>query len=253
MPATEMSETADSNASNRRVFSRVLLKLSGEAFSGEGGFGVDSTQLRLIGREIIGATSKGVQMAVVVGGGNIIRGAKLAREGLVHRATADHMGMLGTVINGLALREVLEEMGQPARCMTAIEIPAVAEPFIRLRAITHMHKGHVVILAAGVGNPFFTTDTTAALRACELECEAILKATKVDGVYSADPKTDPQAKRYDELTLQDARERKLGVMDLTALTMCEEQEVPVIVFDFRKTGNVARAAAGEHVGTLVRP
>jgi uridylate kinase len=252
MPTTTQ-DTTEQQPSHRRAFKRVLLKLSGEAFSGEGGFGVDSEQLRHIGREIISATQSGVQMAVVVGGGNIIRGANLARQGLVHRATADHMGMLGTVINGLALREVLDEMGQPARCMTAIEIPAVAEPFIRLRAINHMNKGAVVVLAAGVGNPFFTTDTTAALRACELDCDAILKATKVDGVYSADPKTNPDAERFDELTLHEARTRKLGVMDLTAITMCEEEQVPVIVFDFRESGNITRAVSGEHVGTLVYP
>ena len=237
----------------RQAFSRVLLKLSGEAFSGEGGFGVESQMLQLISREVIEAHKTGVQMAVVVGGGNIIRGAKLAKEGLIHRATADQMGMLGTVINGLALRDVLADMGQPARCMTAVEIPAVAEPFIRLRAIRHMEKGRIVILAGGIGSPLFTTDTTAAQRASELECQAVLKGTKVDGIYSADPKTNPDATRFEELTLRTAIEKKLGVMDLTALTMCEEQHLPVIVFDFRRPGNIARAISGESIGTYVSP
>ncbi len=237
----------------RRKFSRVLLKLSGEAFSGEGGFGVDSDELRLIARETVQAHKAGAQLAVVVGGGNIIRGAHLAREGLVHRATADYMGMLGTVINGLALREAIHELGHPARCMTAIDIPAVAEPFIRLRAIRHMEKGEIVVLAGGIGNPFFTTDTTAALRATELECDAILKATKVDAIYSADPKLHPDATPFDHLTIKEAIDKRLGVMDMTALTMCSEQDLPIVVFDFHTPGNIARAVAGHHVGTLVTP
>ncbi len=236
---------------DHRPYKRILLKLSGEALSGEGGFGVDSAKLQSLGTEIGRAADEGAQVAVVIGGGNIIRGAQLARQGLVHRATADYMGMLGTVINGLAIREVLADAGRPARCMTAIDVPAVAEPFIRLRAINHLENGNIVILAGGIGNPFFTTDTTAALRATELECDAILKATKVDGVYSADPKTDPAATRYDRLTFAEAVNKKLGVMDMTALTMCEEQNVPVVVFDFRVEGNIARVVRGEAVGTTV--
>lgn len=233
-------------------YQRVLLKLSGEAFSGEGGFGVDSGHLRHIAKEIVDAREAGVEIGVVVGGGNIIRGSQLSREGVIHRATADYMGMLGTVMNGIALREVLANMGQPARCMTALDIPGVAEPFIRLRAIHHLEKGEVVVLAGGIGNPFFTTDTTAALRATELGCDAILKATKVDGVYTADPKKDPSATRYDRLTFQEAVEKRLGVMDMTALTMCEENDVPVVVFDFREAGNVAKAVRGDAgVGTVV--
>ena len=236
----------------RGPFSRVLLKLSGEAFSGEGGFGVESGRLRSVAGEIIAARERGSEIAVVIGGGNIIRGAHLAREGVVHRATADQMGMLGTVINGLALREILVDMGQDARCMTAVEIPAVAEPFIRLRAVRHMELGRVVVLAGGIGNPFFTTDTTAALRASELDCQAVLKGTKVDGVYDADPKSNPDAARFDSLTFDEAVDRKLGVMDLTALTMCRENELPVVVFDYREPGNVARAVRGENIGTIVR-
>ena len=193
---------------------------------------------------------------MVVGGGNFIRGATLTKasgdaEPLIHRATADHMGMLGTVINGLALREALDSLGQEARCITAIDIPAVAEPFIRLRAIRHMELGKVIILAGGTGNPFFTTDTAAALRATELECDAFLKATKVDGVYSADPRKDASATRYERLTFARALRERLAVMDMTAMTMCEEQKLPVIVFDFKAAGNIARVVAGDDVGTLV--
>lgn len=232
-------------------FKRVLLKLSGEAFCATDSFGVDSEDLRLIAREVLSAAQCGVQVAVVVGGGNIIRGARLAKDGLIHRATADYMGMLGTVINGLALREALDELGHPARCMTAIDINAVAEPFIRLRAINHLSNGNVVVLAGGIGNPFFTTDTTAALRATELECDILLKATKVDGVYSADPKKDPAAVRFDSLTFADAMTRKLRVMDMTALAMCGEHGIPVIVFDYKKRGNIARVVQGENIGTLL--
>lgn len=232
-------------------FKRVLLKLSGEAFCAPGSFGVDSEDLRLIAREVMAAAKQGAQVAVVVGGGNIIRGAHLAKEGLIHRATADYMGMLGTVINGLALREALDELGHPARCMTAIDINAVAEPFIRLRAINHLQNGSVVVLAGGIGNPFFTTDTTAALRATELECDVVLKASTIDGVYTADPKKDPSATRYEKLTFREAIDKRLKIMDATALAMCQEQNLPVLVFDFKKPGNITRAIAGESVGTLI--
>jgi uridylate kinase len=236
---------------SRSRFSRVLLKLSGEAFCRPGGFGVDPEELRLIAQEVAAATRAGAQVAVVVGGGNIIRGAQLATDGLIHQSTGDYMGMLGTVINGLALREVLTEIGQPARCMTAVAIPSVAEPFIRLRAIRHLEKGRVVVLAGGTGNPFFTTDSAAALRAVELECEVLLKATKVDGVYTADPKKDSRATRYDRLTFSEALEKRLRIMDTTALALCQEHDVPILVFDFKKTGNIERAVAGQDVGTLI--
>lgn len=235
----------------RGRFKRVLLKLSGEAFGSGAGVGIEPTELDLIAREVKSAVETGAQVAVVVGGGNIIRGASLADAGQVPRATADHMGMLGTVINGLALKEMLGTLGQPARCMTAIEINAVAEPFIRGRAIRHLEKGNVVVLAGGTGNPFFTTDTAAALRATELECEVVLKATKVDGVYSADPKKDKSATRYEELTFAEAISRRLAVMDATALAMCQERGLPVIVFDFKKTGNIRRVIEGERVGTVI--
>lgn len=235
----------------RKPFSRVLLKLSGEAFCAPGQMGVDSAELELIAREVVSAVQTGAQVAVVVGGGNIIRGATLAEAGHIPRSTADHMGMLGTVINGLALKEMLGTLGQPARCMTAIDIPAVAEPFIRGRAIRHLEKGHVVVLAAGTGNPFFTTDTCAALRATEMECQVVLKATKVDGVYTADPKKDPTATRFDSLTFDEALSRGLKIMDATALAMCKEQKLPVLVFDFKKKGNIRRVVEGESIGTLI--
>lgn len=235
----------------RKPFRRVLLKLSGEAFCAPGQMGVDSAELELIAREVVSAVETGAQVAVVVGGGNIIRGATLAEAGHIPRSTADHMGMLGTVINGLALKEMLGTLGQPARCMTAIDIPAVAEPFIRGRAIRHLEKGHVVVLAAGTGNPFFTTDTCAALRATEMECQVVLKATKVDGVYTADPKKDPTATRFDSLTFDEALTRGLKIMDATALAMCKEQKLPVLVFDFKKKGNIRRVVEGESIGTLI--
>ncbi|MBX3351519.1 MAG: UMP kinase [Phycisphaeraceae bacterium] len=235
----------------RKPFNRVLLKLSGEAFCAPGQMGVDSAELELIAREVVSAVQTGAQVAVVVGGGNIIRGATLAEAGHIPRSTADHMGMLGTVINGLALKEMLGTLGQPARCMTAIDIPAVAEPFIRGRAIRHLEKGHVVVLAAGTGNPFFTTDTCAALRATEMECQVVLKATKVDGVYTADPKKDPTATRFDSLTFDEALSRGLKIMDATALAMCKEQKLPVLVFDFKKKGNIRRVVEGESIGTVI--
>ena len=239
-------------ANTRGPFRRVLLKLSGEAFSKPGETGIDPEELEVIAREVKDAASVGAEVAVVVGGGNVIRGARLAEAGQIPRATADYMGMLGTVLNGLALKEILTTMDQPARCMTAIDIPAVAEPFIRGRALRHLEKGCVVILAAGTGNPFFTTDTCAALRATELDCDVVLKATKVDGVYSSDPMLDPKATRYDDLTFAEAISKRLAVMDMTALAMCQEQSLPVLVFNFKKPGNIRRVIQGEQIGTLIR-
>ncbi|MCC6676864.1 MAG: UMP kinase [Phycisphaerales bacterium] len=233
------------------AYKRVLLKLSGEAFCSPGGFGIDAPELDLIAHEVQDASRLGVQLAVVVGGGNIIRGAQLAAQGHIHQATADHMGMLGTVINALALKEKLVSIGSDCRVMSAIEIRAVAESFIRGRAVRHLEKGRVVILAAGTGNPYFTTDTCAALRATELECEVLLKATKVDGVYSADPRKDPGATRYTRLTFGEALAKGLKIMDMTALAMCQERKIPVLVFDFKKRGNIARVIGGESAGTLL--
>ncbi len=235
----------------RSPYNRVLLKISGESFSQPNVGGIDAEELRSIAAEICSVAGTGVGLAVVVGGGNMIRGANLARELGIDQSTADYMGMLGTVMNGMALKEALEHLGQPARLMSAINMPSIAEPFIRKRALRHMEKGRCIILAAGTGNPFFTTDTCASLRATELNCDVVLKATKVDGVYAADPTTNPDAERYDVLTFATAIENRLGVMDLTALSMCMEHDLPIIVFDFKEAGNIKRVVEGQQVGTLI--
>jgi uridylate kinase len=232
-------------------YQRVILKVSGESFARPGEPGIDPHELGVMAREITDAAAAGTQIAVVVGGGNIIRGAELADRGEIDKSTADYMGMLGTVINGLALREALVRLGHDSRLMSALDIPAVGEPFIRAKALSHFEKDRILILAAGTGNPFFTTDTCAALRGIELGADVLLKATKVDGVYTADPETDPDARRYDRITFAEALEKQLGVMDLTALTMCMEHDLPVIVFDFKTAGNIARVMSGEPMGTLI--
>jgi len=232
-------------------YRRVLLKLSGEALGGTGATGLDAKEITLIAREIKAALELETQMAIVVGGGNFIRGAALASIGKIHQATADQMGMLATVINGLALREGLQAEGIDCRVMSAIEVRSVAELYIRNRAIRHMEKKRVVILVAGTGNPFCTTDTCAALRARELDCQVILKATKVDGVYSADPRKDPNAKRFDRLTFEQAISQNLNVMDMTAFTMCSEGRMPILVFDFKSAGNIRRVVNGDPIGTLI--
>lgn len=234
-------------------YRRVLLKLSGESFCPPGSFGVDAASLRRIAAEVAGALDAGAQVAVVVGGGNIIRGAKLAEEGLIDQATADAMGMLGTVINALSLAHALESMDRPARCVSAIAVPGIADRYDRLDALRHIESGRVVVLGGGVGAPFFTTDSGAALRGAELGCDVVLKATKVDGVYSADPKKDPKATRFERLTFGEALERRLGVMDLTALALCQDRRLPVLVFNFDTPGNIRRAVEGHSVGTLVVP
>jgi uridylate kinase len=233
-------------------YQRVLLKVSGEAFCASGGKGIDGAELELIAREIIAAKALGVEIALVVGGGNIIRGGQLAQEGHIPQATADYMGMLGTVINGLAMKEMLEKLGQPARVLSAINLTAVAEPFIRGRAIRHLEKNRVVILAAGTGNPFFTTDTAAALRATEINADVLLKATKVDGVYDKDPMKHPDAVRYDELSFAEAINCNLRIMDMTAFSMCMERNIPVVVFNMKHPGHIAEVIAGHNHGTIVR-
>jgi uridylate kinase len=230
---------------------RVVLKVSGESFGRPGELGIDPHELAAMAREIASAAETGAQIAVVCGGGNIIRGAAMAKAGTIDQSTADYMGMLGTVINGMALKEALRAEECESRVMSAIALTAVAEPFIRARALRHLEKGRVVILVAGTGNPFFTTDTCASLRAVELGAQALLKATKVDGVYSADPRKDPSATRYETLSFHEALEKQLGVMDLTAMTMCMEHDLPIRVFDFRSAGNIRRAVSGEAIGTLV--
>lgn len=229
---------------------RVLLKLSGEAFAGERKTGLDYAVISSLAQQIVDAHQLGVEIAVVIGGGNIIRGQYAAQAG-IDRATADYMGMLATVINALALQDAIEQLGVPTRVQTAIQMFQVAEPFIRRRAIRHLEKGRVVILAAGTGNPYFTTDTAAALRALEIHAQAFLKATNVDGVYNADPRTDPNAKRFSYITYGEALALQLRVMDLTALTLCMEHCLPIVVFNIARPGNVVRAILGEDVGTLV--
>jgi uridylate kinase len=230
---------------------RVVLKLSGEAFAdAELGYGIDPETVDRIAAEIAAVQAEGYEIAIVVGGGNIFRGLSAAAKDM-DRANADYMGMLATVINALALRDALERAGAECRVQTAIVIQEVAEPYIRLRAIRHLEKGRVVIFAAGTGNPFFTTDTTAALRAAEIGADAVLKATKVDGIYTADPRVDPDARLLVELNYMHAISEQLGVMDTTAVTMCMENDLPIRVFNMGTPGNVAKAVRGEPVGTLV--
>ncbi|MBK6658477.1 MAG: UMP kinase [Proteobacteria bacterium] len=231
-------------------FKRVLIKLSGEALMGEGDYGIDPNVLARIGDEIHDLRQAGVEVAIVIGGGNIFRGAGLAASG-VDRVTADQMGMLATVINALAIQDALERKGMYARVMSAIKINQVCEDYIRRRAVRHLEKGRVVVLAAGTGNPFFTTDSAASLRAIEINAELLIKATKVDGVYTADPNKDPTAKRYDVLDYDDVLERKLGVMDATAIVLCRENRMPLRVVDMTAPGAFVNAALGHEVGTLV--
>lgn len=231
---------------------RVVLKLSGEAFADpELNYGIDRMTIDRVAAELAEVHAEGYQIAVVVGGGNIFRGVSSAAEGM-DRASADYMGMLATVINALALREGFDRQGIPSRVQTAITIQQVAEPYIRLRAIRHLEKGRMVILAAGTGNPFFTTDTTAALRAAEIGAGVVLKATKVDGVYDADPTDNPDANLLTEITYLDVISQGLNVMDSTAITMCMDNELPIRVFNLTTPGNIPRAVRGEKIGTLVR-
>ncbi|HUP74583.1 MAG TPA: UMP kinase [Acidimicrobiales bacterium] len=230
---------------------RVLLKLSGEAFAGDASYGIDGPVVETIAAEIAAAYAEfDVDIGVVVGGGNIWRGMSGASKGM-DRAQADYMGMLATVINALALQDTLERLGVPTRVQTAVHMAQIAEPYIRRRAIRHFEKGRVVIFAGGTGNPFFTTDTTAALRAVEVEAGAVLKGTQVDGVYTADPKLDPNATKLDQITYMDVLQRDLRVMDHTATTLCMENRLPIVVFDLMKAGNVRSLLDGQAIGTLV--
>ncbi|MEA3493319.1 MAG: UMP kinase [Candidatus Margulisiibacteriota bacterium] len=229
---------------------RILLKLSGEVFGGKQKYGIDLEILQVLAQEIKSIRKLGTDIAIVVGGGNIFRGVSGAVKG-VDRATGDYMGMLATVINSLALQDSLEKISVPSRVQTAIEMRSIAEPFIRRRAIRHMEKGRVVILAAGTGNPYFSTDTTAALRAAELDIEVILKATKVGGVYDKDPMTHKDAKKFKKITHMHLIRRRLKVMDTTAASLCMENKIPIIVLDLTKPGNIKKAVLGKDVGTLV--
>jgi uridylate kinase len=231
-------------------YGRVLLKLSGEALMGEQQFGVDPAVTTRIARDVGEIQGLGVQTAIVIGGGNIFRGLAASARGM-DRATADYMGMLATVINALALQDALERQNVVTRVVTAIEMRAVAEPFIRRRAIRHLEKGRVVIFAAGTSNPYFTTDTAAALRAMEIKAEVILKGTKVDGIYTADPMLDPDATKYDAISYLQVLEKQLKVMDATAISLCMDNKLPIVVFNLREAGNIRRVVLGEPIGTTV--
>jgi uridylate kinase len=232
-------------------YQRILLKLSGEALAGDRGFGFDFETIDRLAGEIRDVVALGCDVGLVIGGGNIVRGTQLAKNGM-DRVAADYMGMLGTVINALAVQDVLERMGVDTRVMTAIRMEELAEPYIRRRALRHFEKKRTVIFAAGTGNPYFSTDTAAALRAIQIKAEVIIKATNVDGVYSADPKKDPTAKLYKEISYRDVMLEELGVMDQTAITLCKENQLPLIVLNIHRHGAVARAIRGEGEGTMVR-
>ena len=232
-------------------YKRVLLKVSGESFCRPGGFGIDGSALESIAEKVSQICKLGPQVAVVVGGGNFLRGESFSQVSGIPRNTADYMGMLATIINACALQETLERLGQPTRVLSAIEVPAMCERFIRRRALRHLERGRVVILAGGTGNPFFTTDTCAALRASELDADVVIKATKVDGVYSDDPEKNPDAKLFEKLTYDDVLTKNLRVMDHSAISLCRDNDIAIIVLNIFKEGNIARAICGEKVGTLI--
>lgn len=245
-----MSDPTENSSELR--FRRVILKLSGESLADAGGRGISSQEMSEIAGQIHQAHSSGCQIAIVVGGGNILRGAQFSgSNALVHEATAHYMGMLATVINSLALQDALEALGLPTRVMSAVPMDKIAETFIRRRAIRHLEKGRVIILAAGIGNPFVTTDTAAAQRALEIEADVVLKATRVDGVYSDDPEKNPHAVLYESLSFQQVTEKQLRVMDATAIALCREHNKPILVFNFKKAGSIVRAVSGETVGTWI--
>jgi uridylate kinase len=232
------------------AFRRVLLKLSGEALAGESGFGISPVVIRAIAEEIKEVHAMGVQVGVVVGGGNVIRGVAAAGEGM-DRASADYMGMLASILNALAMQDALEKLGLVTRVLSALEMPAVCETYIRRRAIRHLEKGRVVLFAGGTGNPYFSTDTAAALRAAEIRADVVLKATRVDGVYSADPEKDEGARRYERLSYAEVMQKNLRFMDQAAIALCRENDLPIVVFDMTVHGNIRKVVAGESVGTRV--
>ena len=231
-------------------YKRILLKLSGEALMGEQSYGIDINRVQQYAQDIQELHSLGMEIAIVIGGGNIYRGLSAEKAGM-DRVQADYMGMLATVINSMALQDALEKEGMKTRLLTAIKMEQICEPFIRRRAVRHLEKGRIVIFGAGTGNPYFTTDTAASLRAIEINADAVLKGTRVDGIYTADPEKDPTAKKFDHITFTDVYEKGLNVMDMTAFTLCQENNLPIIVFDMNKPGNLMKLANGEHVGTVV--
>ncbi|HVE33926.1 MAG TPA: UMP kinase [Gemmatimonadaceae bacterium] len=248
MTATAVSQASSSNSLK---YPRVLVKLSGEALAGERGFGYDFDVVSRLADEILAVTKTGASLGLVIGGGNIVRGSQLSKTGM-DRVAADYMGMLGTVINALAVQDVLERKGIDTRVMTAIRMEELAEPYIRRRAIRHLEKGRTVIFAAGTGNPYFSTDTAAVLRAIQIKANVIIKATSVEGVYSADPKKEPSAKLYEEISFRDVIMEELKVIDQTASTLCRENSLPLIVLNIHRPGSIVAAVRGERVGTLVR-
>ena len=254
MPADRMSDDKrtpeELEVSPEIVYGRIVLKLSGESFQGAQGFGIDAETVHSIAREVKEVYDLGVQMAIIVGGGNIFRGTR-QKSLSIDRATGDYMGMLSTVINGLALQDALEKQGVYTRLQSAIEMHEVAEPFIRRRAMRHLEKGRVVIFAAGTGNPYFSTDTAAALRAMEIKANVILKATRVDGIYDADPEKVPGAKMFDRITYIEVIQKGLAVMDYTAISLCMDNRMPIIIFNMNRPGNIRRAVMGEKVGSTV--
>ena len=232
-------------------YKRILLKLSGESLMGEKQYGIDSDRVLQYARDIKAVFDQGIEIAIVIGGGNIFRGLSAEKSGM-DRVQADYMGMLATVINSMALQDALEKLNVKTRLMTAIKMEQICEPFIRRRAVRHLEKRRIVIFGAGTGNPYFTTDTCASLRAIEVQADVVLKGTRVDGIYTADPEKDSSATRYDEITFQEVYDKGLNVMDMTAFTLCQENKLPIIVFDMNKPGNFMKIAKGEAIGTLVR-
>ncbi len=232
-------------------FKRILLKLSGEALMGEKQYGIDIDRVAQYAKDIQAVHAKGIEIALVIGGGNIYRGLSAEKAGM-DRVQADYMGMLATVINSMALQDALEKTGLKTRLLTAIKMEQICEPFIRRRAVRHLEKGRIVIFGAGTGNPYFTTDTAASLRAVEINADVVLKGTRVDGIYTADPLKDANATRYDEITFDEVYKKNLNVMDMTAFTLCQENNLPIIVFDMNKPGNLMRLVDGEQIGTLVK-
>jgi uridylate kinase len=254
MPAESMSDDDrtpnQDSTSPAPIYRRIVLKLSGESFQGSQGYGIDAETVHSIAREVKEVSDLGIQMAIIVGGGNIFRGAR-QKSLAIDRATGDYMGMLATVINGLALQDALEKQGVVTRLLSAIDMAQVAEPFIRRRAMRHLEKGRVVIFAAGTGNPYFSTDTAAALRAMEIKAHVILKATRVDGIYDADPEKVPGAKMFERITYLDVIQKGLAVMDSTAISLCMDNRMPIIIFNMNRPGNIRRAVMGEKVGSTV--
>jgi len=232
-------------------YKRILLKLSGESLMGDQQYGIDNKQVLQYAQDIKSVHAKGIEIAIVVGGGNIFRGLSAEKSGM-DRAQADYMGMLATVINCMALQNALETVGVETRLQSAIKMEQVCEPYIRRRAMHHLEEGKIVIFGAGTGNPYFTTDTAASLRAIEMKADVVLKGTRVDGIYTADPEKDPTATRFDEITFQEVYDKGLNVMDMTAITLCQENKLPIIVFDMNKEGNFMKIASGEPIGTLVK-